>query len=54
MIKLFLQGLLIGFAISMPVGPIAVLCIQRTLLQGRLLGFITGLGEHLPIHYMDQ
>ena len=41
---LFLKGLLIGFAIAAPVGPIGLLCIKRTLSDGRLAGFISGLG----------
>jgi threonine/homoserine/homoserine lactone efflux protein len=41
---LFLKGLLLGLAIAAPVGPIGVLCIQRTLKKGRLTGFISGLG----------
>ena len=40
----FLKGLILGFAIAAPVGPIGVLCIQRTLNKGRLNGFISGLG----------
>jgi threonine/homoserine/homoserine lactone efflux protein len=39
-----LKGLLIGFAIAAPVGPIGLLCIQRTLTRGRLAGFVSGLG----------
>jgi len=39
-----LQGILIGFSIAAPVGPIGVLCIRRTLAQGRLAGLISGLG----------
>ncbi len=39
-----LRGLVIGLAIAAPVGPIGLLCIQRTLAQGRLLGLATGLG----------
>jgi threonine/homoserine/homoserine lactone efflux protein len=39
-----LRGLLIGFAIAAPVGPIGVLCIRRTLADGRLVGFLSGLG----------
>lgn len=41
---LFLKGLLIGFTIAAPVGPIGILCIRRTLAEGRLSGFFTGLG----------
>src|SRR5258705_10037607 len=40
----FLRGIAIGFSIAAPVGPIGVLCIRRTLTQGRLCGFASGLG----------
>ena len=33
-----------GFSIAAPVGPIGVLCIRRTLAEGRISGFVTGLG----------
>jgi len=39
-----LRGLVIGFSIAAPVGPIGVLCIQRTLAEGRACGLISGLG----------
>jgi threonine/homoserine/homoserine lactone efflux protein len=42
--SLLLKGLLIGFSIAAPVGPIGVLCIRRTLAQGRAAGLISGLG----------
>jgi threonine/homoserine/homoserine lactone efflux protein len=41
---LFLQGLVIGFSIAAPVGPIGLLCLQRSLAHGRLAGFVSGLG----------
>jgi len=41
---LLLQGILLGFSIAAPVGPIGFLCIRRTLAYGRWLGFISGLG----------
>ena len=41
---IFLRGLLIGFSIAAPVGPIGVLCIRRTLAEGRLAGFLSGMG----------
>ena len=41
---IFLRGLLIGFSIAAPVGPIGVLCIRRTLTEGRLAGFLSGMG----------
>ena len=43
-IGFFLRGLMIGFSIAAPVGPIGVLCIRRTLAQGRLSGLFSGLG----------
>jgi threonine/homoserine/homoserine lactone efflux protein len=42
--SLFLRGLLIGFSIAAPVGPIGVLCIRRTLAYGRVAGLVSGLG----------
>lgn len=39
-----LRGLVIGFSIAAPVGPIGVLCIRRTLAQGRIFGLLSGLG----------
>ncbi|MBF2086560.1 LysE family transporter [Thermoleptolyngbya sp. C42_A2020_037] len=43
-LSLFARGLLIGFSIAAPVGPIGVLCIRRTLTQGQLAGLLSGLG----------
>ncbi len=39
-----LRGLLIGFSIAAPVGPVGVLCIRRTLAEGRAIGLVSGLG----------
>jgi threonine/homoserine/homoserine lactone efflux protein len=39
-----LKGLIIGFSIAAPVGPIGLLCIQRTLARGRAHGLASGLG----------
>lgn len=44
MIPVFLKGAVMGFSIAAPVGPIGVLCIQRTLSRGMINGFISGLG----------
>ncbi len=38
------KGMLIGFAIAAPVGPIGLLCVQRTLTRGRWSGVLSGLG----------
>ncbi len=40
----FIRGIIIGFAIAAPVGPIGVLCVQRTINRGASFGFISGLG----------
>ncbi len=41
----FLKGLLLGFSIAAPVGPIGVLCIRRTLSGGMNQGLASGLGS---------
>jgi threonine/homoserine/homoserine lactone efflux protein len=43
-IRFFIRGLIIGFSIAAPVGPIGVLCIRRTLAEGRYSGLVSGLG----------
>jgi threonine/homoserine/homoserine lactone efflux protein len=43
-IEFLLKGSLIGFSIAAPVGPIGILCIRRTLAEGRASGFVSGLG----------
>lgn len=43
-IPIFLKGLIIGFSVAAPVGPIGVLCIQRTINGGYRSGLLTGLG----------
>lgn len=47
MLGLVSKGFLIGILVSAPMGPIGMLCIQRTLSKGRWHGFITGLGAAL-------
>jgi threonine/homoserine/homoserine lactone efflux protein len=44
LIELFTRGLVIGFAVAAPVGPIGTLVVSRTLTEGRLSGLATGLG----------
>jgi threonine/homoserine/homoserine lactone efflux protein len=43
-LDLLLRGGVIGLSIAAPVGPIGVLCIRRTLAEGRVYGLATGLG----------
>lgn len=47
MLGVFIKGLVIGVLVSAPMGPIGILCIQRTLSKGRWHGFITGIGAVL-------
>ncbi|MCE2615863.1 MAG: LysE family translocator [Phocaeicola sp.] len=42
-----IKGLVIGIVASAPMGPVGVLCLQRTLNKGRWFGFVTGLGAAL-------
>jgi len=39
-----LKGIIIGFSLAAPVGPIGILCIRRTLTRGRWRGFVVGMG----------
>lgn len=39
-----ITGALVGFSIAVPVGPVGLLCIRRSLSDGRLAGFVTGMG----------
>lgn len=43
-ISLFARGFLLGFSIAAVVGPIALLCVRRTLATGFVIGFASGLG----------
>lgn len=43
-ISFLAKGLIIGFSIAAPVGPVGILCIRRSLSQGYWVGFFTGLG----------
>ena len=38
------KGIIIGVIASAPMGPVGILCIQRTLNKGRWFGFVTGIG----------
>ncbi len=47
MIETIVKGFIIGLLVSAPMGPVNMLCVQRTLNNGRQSGFITGLGALL-------
>ena len=44
LLSLLWKGIVIGVIVSAPLGPVGVLCIQRTLNKGRWYGFVTGIG----------
>ncbi len=44
MLWLFLKGIVVGFCVAAPVGPIALLCVRRSVTEGRVSGLVTGLG----------
>ena len=43
-VDLVFKGMLIGMIASAPMGPVGILCIQRTLNKGRWYGMVTGIG----------
>ena len=40
----FLKGIVVGAVIAVPVGPVGILCLHRTIFEGRLSGLVSGLG----------
>lgn len=42
--SLFFKGIAVGLIVAPPIGPVALVCVQRTLNQGRIQGMISGLG----------
>jgi threonine/homoserine/homoserine lactone efflux protein len=44
LILTLLKGVAVGIVIALPVGPVGVLCVRRTLFEGPLFGFVSGLG----------
>lgn len=39
-----LKGIAVGIVIAVPVGPVGVMCVRRTLFEGKQAGFVSGLG----------
>ncbi|WP_372774284.1 LysE family translocator [Mangrovibacterium sp.] len=46
-LSLFLKGIVIGLAVSVPLGPIGILIIQRTVNKNRTSGFLSGMGASI-------
>ena len=44
LLEMIVKGVIIGMVASAPMGPVGVLCIQRTLNKGRAYGLVTGVG----------
>jgi len=44
LIVTLLKGIIVGIVIAVPVGPVGMLCVRRTLFQGMSFGFVSGLG----------
>lgn len=44
LLSLFIKGIIIGLAVSVPLGPIGILIIQRTVNKNRISGFLSGMG----------
>lgn len=43
-IFILIQGIILGFSASVPLGPMGLICIQKTLNRGRLAGIVSGAG----------
>lgn len=43
-LNILVKGIIIGALASAPMGPVGILCVQRTLNKGRWYGFVTGIG----------
>jgi threonine/homoserine/homoserine lactone efflux protein len=44
LLAFFLKGIVVGLVIAVPVGPVGIMCLRRTIFEGKLVGFISGLG----------
>lgn len=43
-LEILLKGIILGLTVSMPLGPIGIIMINRTIKRGMLSGFFSGLG----------
>jgi threonine/homoserine/homoserine lactone efflux protein len=41
---ILIKGIIVGLLASIPLGPIGVICVQRTINKGKLSGFLSGMG----------
>lgn len=43
-LELLIKGIIVGLLASIPLGPIGIICIQRTINKGKVSGFLSGMG----------
>jgi threonine/homoserine/homoserine lactone efflux protein len=44
LLAFFLKGILVGLVIAVPVGPVGIRCVRRTIFEGKLVGLVSGFG----------
>jgi threonine/homoserine/homoserine lactone efflux protein len=44
LLAFLLKGILVGLVIAVPVGPVGIMCVRRTIFEGKLVGLVSGFG----------
>lgn len=44
LLAFLLKGILVGLVIAVPVGPVGIICLRRTIFEGKLVGLVSGFG----------
>jgi threonine/homoserine/homoserine lactone efflux protein len=47
MLENFIKAIIIGLGASIPLGPVGIMCVQKTISKGRYSGFFTGIGASM-------
>lgn len=47
LVESIVKGFIVGIGASIPLGPLGVMCVQKTLSKGRISGMVTGLGASI-------
>jgi len=47
LVESIVKGFIVGIGASIPLGPLGVMCVQKTLSKGRISGIVTGLGASI-------
>ena len=53
-LEILVKGVFIGIIASAPMGPVGVLCLQRTLNKGRFYGLVTGFGMSFVMDFITN